>query len=183
MRHTVYKLLWAWQYDKEEKWLNEMSSQGMALVSVGLFKYEFADDTPGKYTYRIELLDNLPSATKSKAYLQFLEETGAEHIASIFRWVYLRKKTEDGPFDLYSDIGSKIKYLKRLQIFFFSLMIINLCFGISNISIGASEGLSMNIANFALGILLLFLAVLFAAAVIKHTRKIRTLRRESQIRE
>ena len=38
MRHTVYKLLWAWEYDKEEKWLNEMAAKGMALVSVGLCK-------------------------------------------------------------------------------------------------------------------------------------------------
>ncbi len=124
MRHTVHKLFIATQYEKEEQWLNEMSAKGLALVSAGLCKYIFEDETPGKYTYKIELLNNLSSAAESKSYLLFLEETGVEHIASIFRWVYLRKKTVDGPFALYSYVGSTMKYLRRLQIFFISLMVL-----------------------------------------------------------
>ena len=26
MKHTAYKLFWAWEFEKEEKWLNEMSA-------------------------------------------------------------------------------------------------------------------------------------------------------------
>ena len=28
MRKKVYKWIWAWNFDKEEKWLNEMSDKG-----------------------------------------------------------------------------------------------------------------------------------------------------------
>jgi len=183
MRHTVYKLLWAWQYDKEEKWLNEMSSEGMSLVSVGLCKYIFEDSTPGEYTYKIELLNNLPSNTESMSYIRFIEEAGVEHIGSIFRWVYLKKKTEDGPFDLYSDIGSKIKYLKRLQIFFISLMFLELCAGVMNIGIGAFSDREINLTNFILGIFLLFLALMCAIASYDHSQKLRLLKKENLIRE
>ena len=34
-RMTQYKYFWAWEFDKEERWLNEMASNGWALVQVG----------------------------------------------------------------------------------------------------------------------------------------------------
>lgn len=183
MRHTVYKQLWAWEYDKEEKWLNEMAGKGMALVSVGLCKYIFEDSEPGAYTCKIELLDNWPSSARGKSYIRFLEETGAEHVGSILCWIYLRKKTSEGALDLYSDIESKIKYMKRLQVFFFSLLIFELCIGIMNLSIGAFTYNMMNTTNLFLGILLLFIALMCGIAAFGHTKKLHALQRENQIRE
>lgn len=183
MRHTVYKLLWAWEYDKEEKWLNEMAGKGMALISVGLCKYIFEDSEPGEYTCKIELLDNWPSSTRSKSYIRFLEETGAEHVGSILRWIYLRKKTSEGVLDLYSDIGSRIKYLKRLRVFFISLFFFELGIGIMNLSIGAFSYNMMNKTNLLMGILLLFIALMCGIAAFRHTQKLLVLQREQQIRE
>ena len=183
MRHTVYKLLWAWEYDKEEKWLNEMAANGMALISVGLCKYIFEDSEPGEYTIKLELLDHMPSRSDSKSYLGFLEDTGVEHVGSMFRWVYIRKKTAEGSFDLYSDIGSRMKYLKRLQIFFFTLLIFEFCIGIMNISIGAFWSNTINKTNLFLGVLLLFIALMCGLAAFGHTKKLRALQRERQIRE
>src|SRR5665648_273193 len=68
MRHIEYKAFSIAAFEKEEKWLNEMSEKGMQLVSVGFF-----------------------------------------------RWVYLRKKSIEGPFELYSEINSKIKHYKRIN--------------------------------------------------------------------
>lgn len=182
MRHTVYKLLWAWEYDKEEKWLNEMAAKGMALVSVGLCKYIFEDSEPGEYTYKIELLDKMPHRSESEAYIRFLEETGAEHVGSIFRWIYIRKKTSEGALDLYSDIGSKLRYMRRLQIFFISLLFFELAVGLMNISIGAIS-YRINAINLYMGIFLLFLAWMCGVAAYRHTKKLRKLRIENQIRE
>lgn len=41
MRQTIRKLFWVWDFDKEEKWLNEMAAKGLSLVAVGFCKYEF----------------------------------------------------------------------------------------------------------------------------------------------
>jgi len=183
MRHIRYKLYIATQYEKEEQWLNEMSAKGMALIHAGICRYVFEDEEPGKYQYRIQLLDNLPGNGKSRAYLQFLEETGVEHIASIIRWVYLRKKVEDGPFELYSDVESTIRYLRRLRIFFFSLMFLEYFFGIQNLVIGLNFYNHIRIVNVILGILLLILGVMLTTAAWEHTKKIRQLHRELQIRE
>ena len=34
MRKTIRKWFWTWDFEKEEKWLNEMAAQGLALVGV-----------------------------------------------------------------------------------------------------------------------------------------------------
>ena len=115
MRFTKYKVLFAWDFEKEEKWLNEMSAKGMQLVGVGIFKYIFEEGNPGEYFYRIELLEELPTHAESMAYIRFMEDTGAEHIASILRWVYFRKKADMQAFDLFSDIDSRINHLKKVM--------------------------------------------------------------------
>ena len=115
MSNIVYKRFSIGGFEKEEKWLNEMSAKGMQLVSVGFCKYEFEQGTPSEYVYRLEFLDRLPLNAESVAYLKFMEETGVEHIASYMRWVYFRKKATDGPFELFSEISSKIKHYKRIN--------------------------------------------------------------------
>ena len=114
MRKTVYKWFWVWQFDKEEKWLNEMAARGLALSSMHFIKYIFEETEPGEYQVRLELLDNSPNHPESERYIRFIEETGGEQVASWINWVYFRKKTADGPFELFSDNSSRIKMLNRV---------------------------------------------------------------------
>jgi len=131
MRHIVYKMFSLGGFENEEKWLNEMSAKGMQLVKIGFWRYEFEQGTPNEYVYRLEFLDRLPLNAESVEYLKFMEETGVEHIASYMRWVYFRKKAIDGPFELFSEISSKIKHYKRINHLLNVLMIIELAFAIS----------------------------------------------------
>jgi hypothetical protein len=183
MRHTKYRAFLSTDYEKEERWLNDMSEQGFALVSAGICRYVFEDCKPGEYTYKLELLDSLPVSSKGTDYIRFLEEMGIEHISSILRWVYLRKKSEDGPFDLYSDINSKIRYLKRLRLFFLVLMLSEFAIGFSSLSIAFLPQNGMRLMNVFTGMLVVIIGVILAAASWAHTKKIRLLQRESNIRE
>lgn len=126
MRKTIYKWIWAWDFDKEEKWLNEMAANGLVLVSTALCRYEFEDCVPGEYNVRLELLEELPSHPQSQQYISFIEESGAQCIGSYLRWVYFRKKTTEGSFDLYSDNASRIKHLNRVSTLITILAFINL---------------------------------------------------------
>jgi len=114
MRRVIHKLYFIWSYDKEEKWLNEMAAKGFVLVSVGFARYEFEDCAPGEYNIRLELLKETVNHPESQNYIHFLEETGAEHIGTLFRWVYFRKKADTAPFNLFSDIDSRIRHLNRM---------------------------------------------------------------------
>lgn len=160
-----------------------MSEQGLALVTAGLLRYVFEDCKPGEYTYKLELLDSLPVSSKDTEYLRFLEEMGIEHVSSILRWVYLRKKSEDGPFDLYSDVSSKIRYLKRLRLFFIIMMLSEFAIGFSNLSIAFIPHNGIRLMNVFMGMLVVIIGVILAAASWAHTKKIRLLQRESNIRE
>ena len=71
------------------------------------------------------MLDNWATHVRSMQYIRFLEDTGVEHIGSIMRWVYFRKKTSGDAFDLYSDIGSRISHLNRMLLLLGVLMAAN----------------------------------------------------------
>ncbi|MEN6594678.1 MAG: DUF2812 domain-containing protein [Clostridiaceae bacterium] len=114
MRKSICKWFFAWDFDKEEKWLNNMAARGLALVAVHGIFYTFEQSEPGEYGIRIELLNNMPSFPESEEYIHFVESTGAEHIGSTFRWVYFRKKKANGTFDLFSDFNCRIRHLNRV---------------------------------------------------------------------
>ena len=107
-RKTIRKWFWVWDFEKEEAWLNEMAMNGWALVAVGFCKYTFERTEPGEYQVRLELRGADPG------YISFLQETGAEYVGRWFQWIYSRKRSDFGPFDVYSDIDSRIDHLNRI---------------------------------------------------------------------
>ena len=58
MRKVIKKVFMAWEYEKEEKWLNEMASKGLALVDYSIFRYSFEPCEPGEYSFKIQLLEH-----------------------------------------------------------------------------------------------------------------------------
>ena len=40
-RMTKYRWFWVWDFEKEERWLNEMAANGWTLVEVGYCRYTF----------------------------------------------------------------------------------------------------------------------------------------------
>ena len=116
--------------DKEEAWLNEMSDKGLALIGGAGSKYVFENSSPGEYIYRIVWLEHDPNHPASLEYLQFLKGTDIEHITSDINWVYLRKRSASGAFEVYSDIDSKIKHYRKA-----SLVSAMLAFGFTLISL------------------------------------------------
>ncbi len=180
MKHVIRKPYL--NYEKEEKWLNDMAAKGLALCDYSWCRYVFEDAPKGEYTYRIELLENLPSHPESRKYIEFLEETGVEFVASFMRWVYFRKKAADGPFDLYSDIDSKIRHYKRIFTLWATLAFAEICIGLSNINIGVKP-LGGSSLNLILGICILSIGAALLALALSTWRKIRKLKKEKRIRE
>ena len=180
MRHTIRKWFWAWEFDKEEKWLTECAAKGLALVSVGFCRYDFEECTPGAYQVRLELLDNRPSHPESMQYLRFLEETGAEHVGSYMNWVYLRRPTELGAFDLFSDKASRVRHLGRILALVLPLAILNLGTGMFNFGVGIGWDSTVNIVCGGIGALW---SVLFGIGVWKIVKKRNVLKKEQKIFE
>ncbi len=98
--------------DKEQNWLNEMVQKGWAMESFFLGFYKFSQCEPNRYIYQVDLLNSW--AADHEDYMQFMRESNVEVVSRWFRWVTLRKKAIDGPFELYTDIESRIEQYRRI---------------------------------------------------------------------
>lgn len=66
------------------------------------------------------------------AYLSLMRETGAEYIGRCIQWIYFRKKSELGAFDLFSDIDSRITHLDRIAKMLTVIGAANILIGVVN---------------------------------------------------
>lgn len=145
-RKTVYKWWWVWDFEKEEQWLNSMAIEGWALEDVGFCKYCFVQCKPGEYTIRLEMHGD------DDQYIRFMREIDAEYIGRVIQWVYFRRKSEYGAFDIFSDIDSRIKHMNRIA---GVLRVV----GIGNIIIGLVNAFNYSgfgIINLLLGCLVMY---------------------------
>ena len=179
MRQTIHKLFFVWDFDKEEKWLNEMAAKGLSLVSVGFCKYEFEDSLPGEYKICLQLLDKMPRHPESKKYIDFLETTGAEQVGSFTRWVYFRKKATEGDFELFSDNDSRLKYLSSVISFVSLITVGNWIAGINNVFIATTFPSPINYV----GILNLLIGLVGTWGIIRLMRKRKKMKQDGQLFE
>lgn len=61
-------------FEKEEKFLNDMSANGLALTDYSWCKYVFEDAPKNEYIYRLELLETPFSHPKSQEYIQWRKQ-------------------------------------------------------------------------------------------------------------
>jgi hypothetical protein len=174
-------------YEKEEAWLNRMSAKGLAFSDYYMFRYKFTDCTPGEYVYRIEYLENLPGHPESQRYLRFMAENNVEHVSSWNRWVYFRKKAEDGQFEIYSDVGSKIAHNRRIMQLWIVLMFAQFLIGITQLYIGLDlvwEGTTEEATfHFALSAMTLCFGTILLVGWNSLRKKTKKLKLEKNLRE
>ena len=184
-KHVIHKLFW--DYEKEERWLNQMASKGLNFIDFTFCRYLFEQGTPGEYIYRIELLPQMASHPESQAYIEFMESVGVEYMGKWVRWVFFRKKASDGPFEIFSDYESKIGHYKRISTLFGVVGGFNLLVFVNNLVHGIRALLKYNnhflayfspiyLLNGLLGAGLIWL-------VIGYCKKIRKLKKEKQLHE
>ena len=153
--HRLY-----WDYEKEERWLNEMASQGWYFARYRLGGYHFEQGEPGEWIYRIELLPDEPRSAASQEYLSLLLDSGAEAVTSRARWVYLRRPAALGPFELFSDLESRIGHYRRvLKLLTTALATLVGCAGALYVVSGESGGLAFQIPMVILTLAMVVLVV------------------------
>ena len=123
MMKTVRKIFMAWEFEEEERWLNQMSADGWHLVKSNGVTHHFEQGEPGAYHYKVQMVE------KDESYLNFLEEMGIEHVGTCFNgmWIYLRKAGGES-FEIFSDRESKVKHLQKIhQLMKIIIVILTVC--------------------------------------------------------
>ena len=169
-----------------------MSTKGLVLTDYSWCRYVFEETSNGEYTYRIELLENWPTHPESLQYIKFLEENGVECVATYMRWIYLRKKSNEGEFDIYSDIESKIEHYKKISALWITFIWLEFLAGFMNIFIGIfnysmngnTVSHNMSYVNVVLGSIVFGLGIIMFRKLHSPIRKkIKELEQEKDIRE
>ena len=110
--------------DKETQWLNEMSQKGWAMTGFFAGFYRFEPCEKGKYTYQIDFGNEFFSV--SDDYREFMSDSDIEIIQSWGFWVFLRKLSSEGGFQLYTDVDSQIEHYKKIRNMFKAVTVIEL---------------------------------------------------------
>lgn len=182
-KFVVHRLFW--NFEKEEKWLNQMASKGMNFIDYAFARYLFEQGTPGEFIYRIELLENLPDHPESLKYIEFMESVGVEHVGKWMRWIYFRKKASGGPFEIFSDYNSRIIHYKRISSLFCVAGVLNLFAFLLNTFNVITLDTKVDSRYFTYILPLIFINGLLAGGFtwlfIKYRRKISRLKKEKQL--
>ena len=144
-RKTVRKWFWAWDFEKEEEWLNDMTMSGWVLEKVGFATYDFVRCEPGEYIIHLQMFDT------DTDYMQFMNQINAEYIDHFVKWVYFRRKAEYGIFEINSNLDSRIAHLNRIGQTLSAIGGANILIGVVN-----SSHSHLSILNLLVGCVLMY---------------------------
>ncbi|MDP4178511.1 MAG: DUF2812 domain-containing protein [Bacillota bacterium] len=111
-------------YDKEEKWLNEMAKRGYELKNAYNGLYEFHFGKPEDAIIRIDYR-NFKSQVDFNDYCALFEDSGWKHEAGSKRSgnQYFKKIDQNGNDDIFSDTASRAGKYKRVSSMWMSLAV------------------------------------------------------------
>ena len=168
---TKSKLFWAWQDEKEEAWLHEMSNQGFHLQALPFpCNYQFEVGTPRNFVYRMDyIVDRKDYAN----YLQLFKDAGWEHLGEMGGWQYFRTEAGTGAVpEIYTDPHSKAQKYQRLMMILVVFLPIFLVMFTREVD-PASRFAGLYLAG---KFLISLMLILYAWALIMILRRIRELK-------
>jgi hypothetical protein len=172
------KWFWAWQDDREEEWLGEMSRQGLHLRQPGIFgQYTFQPGAPREFTFRLDFVTN---AKKNDDYYQLFQDAGWEHVGVLGGWQYWRKEVVNGKVpEIFTDNASKIQKYQRLIGVLVILMPIYVVFlsNYNNFSRMQSKGFFSSLYE-VLFFIFFMIVMIFVFAMVKIMQRISSLKRK-----
>lgn len=166
-----FKWFWAWEDEKEEKWLEAMSQNGWHLENPGLpCVYHFIKGEPRDYSYRLDFRTG--SFKSLQEYLQICRDADWEMLGRMSSWYYFRKEcqgTEKPEF--FSDNDSKVQKYRRL-VFFLVIFLPIMINGMLNLSRSENSGFITGVRIFYV-----FILLFFSYAIIRLLLRIKKLKK------
>ena len=174
---TVHRVIFAWEDEKEERWLEEMSASGWHLTGVAPFTWYFQKGKPTLLAYRLDYKLTLDKDYQD--YKQIFVDSGWELVCVMSNWHYYRilPENEQVP-EIYSDNRSKAaKYQRLLVLFLILLPTLILFIPPSLVSNHADFPEPWNFIVFSIG---LTIKILFLYGVIRISLRVISLRKSLQ---
>lgn len=175
---TKTRWFWPWQDDKEEAWLEEMSTSGWHLTAVKLMgRYTFKKGVPRRCIYRLDYM--WMDKKKFADYLQIFQDAGWEYIGEMSNWRYWRKPVAAGETaEIFTDNESKIKKYQRVLAYlvFFLLFLVIMGINLYRIKIPYPESTFISIIYWLPRLVYAIIIPIYVVVVLKLMLRIRQLK-------
>lgn len=110
---TIVKAIFAWEDEKEEKWLEQLAADGWKLISVAPYVYKFQRSEPEKVFFRLDYKNTLDKDYQE--YLTLFKDSGWELFATYANWQYFKIKPENNEVpEIYNSGKAKAQKYRRL---------------------------------------------------------------------
>lgn len=171
IRRNILKKIY-FNIEKEEKWLNSLSKKGLNLVDINNNYYIFEDSHPNIYQYKIDFIKPGEKGKELKDYL--INNKNVEIIYNDNRFVYLKRlsSVSDTPFEIYTDINSKINFYLSYNNIKYLVATLLICTSLNFYNI-PKVFFIINIIKIILGVLCLISALKIQKKVLKLTMELR----------
>src|SRR5690554_2511176 len=103
-----------------------------------------------------------------------MEESGVELVDRYFSWVYFRKKSNMGSFEIFSDYTSRIKQYWKVVKLLGLILVLNFIIAIINLT-------TDNLLNMSISTLNWLVVIGFPPVIISHIISIQKLHKEKQL--
>jgi hypothetical protein len=176
----VTKIIFAWEDEKEEKWLEEMAAQGWKLETAAPYVYYFRKSAPEKVVIRMDYKNTLDKDYHE--YLNLFRDAGWELVVTFANWHYFRISPQNNRTpEIYNSERAKAQKYRRLMITFVSLLPIFSIFliRITDLSFGHG-GSVIEWIYFISKLLMILLLILWGFVLFKLIRKIKKLESHSK---
>lgn len=113
----VFRLWWAWNDEKEERWMEARAREGWHVRTFGPFFCTLEAGPPAEIAYRLDYQNasSLPPKNREE-YLDIFRDAGWEHVGDYAGWFCFRHPAGDGPPpEIHTDAESRIAKYKRLM--------------------------------------------------------------------
>ena len=128
--------------ERIEEQANRMAKEGWILEKFGSLFSTYRRGAPNEYEYRVQVKE---AGIDRLTYIAELTEFGIEEVGGVGDLLVLRKKADGTPFDLYSDLDSRIaqqkkavRYLRAgliMSFFWGSMMLMNVLTTLMNANV------------------------------------------------
>jgi hypothetical protein len=117
---VAWRLFWAWDDEREERWLSEMARCGWHLRRPALLRFAFDHGAPAEVVYKLDY--NILKGDDRAEYLGLFRAAGWEHVGDIANWHYFRTAAAAGAApDIFTDTESRAGKYRRLLLLLLAL--------------------------------------------------------------
>ena len=107
----VVRMFFAWEDDREERWLEQMAAAGWHLVKGGIV-FRFRRGEPAAVRYRLDYRERFK--LDRDEYYGLFRDAGWEPVGDFFNWHYFRSPAAAQAPEIYSDTASRVDKYRRL---------------------------------------------------------------------